>query len=455
MKKILFFFAVATLLYGGVNAQAITQYPYHMGFEFFGADSDYYKHGWDVYKSSTSTTRWFIDTSLFASHDGASSMYISTFDIFSENMVETGKIDAGVYTANFVIPEDLDAIKFSWWMQLRNYDTIELGGTFDLMIGKNSTDFNYLYRIDVSNLKFNEWFEFSLENYDLWGEAPFAIEEGDTIYFMLNLTKSADEKGRYILLIDDFSATATFCGETQYPYHESFESLANCWETEAWGIENGGVDGYVQAASWPNLYGTRLNREHGLYSPAIHLPAASSLSQGQTIKLTFYMASYRASNGSADINEDYAVYVTTDPSNYGSAKLSGTLHVADSAYKQFTLDLTQYAGQTIYLEFSHKTGDNGALLLDDIRIQTYNANGTAGINGIDNSLISVFPNPTRNMVSVSGVAVNRLQVLDMAGRVLSTADHANTIDMSHLSNGVYLLRVFANEGVSVRKVIKK
>ena len=76
------------------------------------------------------------------------------------------------------------------------------------------------------------------------------------------------------------------------------------------------------------------------------------------------------------------------------------------------------------------------------------------INDINAANISIYPNPAQGMVRVNGVTINSLDLLDLTGRVVLSSE-TNTIDLSSLINGVYMLRINANEGTAVRKIVKR
>lgn len=81
--------------------------------------------------------------------------------------------------------------------------------------------------------------------------------------------------------------------------------------------------------------------------------------------------------------------------------------------------------------------------------------GTAGISSADINSVSLYPNPAQNMVRVNGVTASRLDLMDLTGRTVRSIEGGNTIDLSGLNNGVYMLRITAGESTAVRKVVKK
>ena len=71
-----------------------------------------------------------------------------------------------------------------------------------------------------------------------------------------------------------------------------------------------------------------------------------------------------------------------------------------------------------------------------------------------NSDFSFYPNPTSSKIFFQGIDDAEKQIMDMNGRLLfSTYD--NEIDLSQLSQGIYILRVENRQGVvGIRKIVK-
>ena len=86
------------------------------------------------------------------------------------------------------------------------------------------------------------------------------------------------------------------------------------------------------------------------------------------------------------------------------------------------------------------------------QIFTYQATITnacpAGINNVNNDLISLFPNPTGNELSITGLTYGHnvvIEVLDVQGRLISTqntiASNQLSLRVSWLTTGLYLLKI--------------
>ena len=166
---------------------------------------------------------------------------------------------------------------------------------------------------------------------------------------------------------------------TTFPYSNGFESGLDGWTvTDAdndghnWTIDaNGsayalahGGNAYIYSESYDN-YGSYdvLTPNNWLISPAVTIPAGSQM------QLTWWVMTADASYAA----DHYAVYVGTTgtPTDLAAttAVYEHTLLATEDSWAQITVDLSNYAGQTVYIGFRHYncTGQL-AVLIDDIFI---------------------------------------------------------------------------------------
>lgn len=73
--------------------------------------------------------------------------------------------------------------------------------------------------------------------------------------------------------------------------------------------------------------------------------------------------------------------------------------------------------------------------------------------------IRVFPNPAQNMISIENndptLAIQDVILYDILGVQIETSLNNGTMDLSHLSSGVYLMTINTSLGVITRRVIKE
>ena len=83
------------------------------------------------------------------------------------------------------------------------------------------------------------------------------------------------------------------------------------------------------------------------------------------------------------------------------------------------------------------------------------------IKTIINDEITVYPNPTTGELKVethSNASLQSVEIYDVMGKkchVLRVTRHENEIDITHLSNGIYFLKITTDSGVVTKKVIKQ
>ncbi len=79
--------------------------------------------------------------------------------------------------------------------------------------------------------------------------------------------------------------------------------------------------------------------------------------------------------------------------------------------------------------------------------------------GIDDATVvdfSVYPNPVSNVLSIrSEQAVRLVEVMDVTGRSVATFAGQNTIDVSNMVAGMYIIRVTTENGMGVQKFVKE
>ncbi len=106
--------------------------------------------------------------------------------------------------------------------------------------------------------------------------------------------------------------------------------------------------------------------------------------------------------------------------------------------------------------FVTNTNVNGSV----IGIDAFAINRTLSTNAFFKSNFAVYPNPASsvlNINSTNNTTINQIQITDLNGRIIktiNTKDFAAQISISELTNGVYFLKVYTNQGVGTSKFVK-
>ncbi|MDR1761927.1 MAG: metallophosphoesterase [Bacteroidales bacterium] len=134
-----------------------------------------------------------------------------------------------------------------------------------------------------------------------------------------------------------------------------------------------------------------------------------------------------------------------------------------------------------YYQFFHRFGQTGeptfskvTVSTEAIRIATYTVNdegaatefdafevvknhGTAGITPLASiNSISVYPDPASESITIiTNETVETIRIVSMAGQVIVSQSGGNTVDVSNVNNGVYVLSVKTDKGVYTQQLVVK
>ncbi|MBS1645879.1 MAG: T9SS type A sorting domain-containing protein [Bacteroidetes bacterium] len=254
-------------------------------------------------------------------------------------------------------------------------------------------------------------------------------------------------------------------------------------------IEDGaglGVPHYISNLS----FGTLVNNSGATQYPGGHYVyynnlAAPNLMKGNTYTLSLthdgstsihFVAVYIDFNGNhsfADAGERVMQFTINDPSS-----------IPNPATVTLTIPSTATPGQTRmramvfeddYYTFTNNNTNatpctnfvdaNGGTNLNWGETEDYNINivATTGLNTLfSNQEISVFPNPSQNMVRVAAgqtETILKTELFDALGNALPTNPEISgqniILDISLLEKGVYYLRITSKEGTYTKKLIKE
>lgn len=82
-------------------------------------------------------------------------------------------------------------------------------------------------------------------------------------------------------------------------------------------------------------------------------------------------------------------------------------------------------------------------------------------NTISSNEFSLYPNPTKGLVSISNSSalINSIEITDLNGRVVKSITDASNlnveVNISDLSSGVYMMKIVSEKGTITKKVIKE
>lgn len=96
--------------------------------------------------------------------------------------------------------------------------------------------------------------------------------------------------------------------------------------------------------------------------------------------------------------------------------------------------------------------ESGGFDLDAVAVINQNANA---IEEISSYSIKVYPNPSNNWLFIESIYhVDKIQILSLSGQLIMKVVNANSLNISELANGVYVLQVISHGDCFIEKIIK-
>lgn len=208
--------------------------------------------------------------------------------------------------------------------------------------------------------------------------------------------------------------------------------------------------------------------------PASMIPANKYLSSvdlyvGSSYSGNYELIVYQGGSMTAPGNEVYRKSRSlTGNDNYQTFTVGSPVAIDNTKPLWIAFHTTNISYPMACLPFS---GDEGSDLLstNGTSWSTARANGFENSWGIEARLadtpntgitetlsynINLYPNPTTGILNIATEGVQSVNVMDVDGRVVMTAN-SNVIDMTSLNNGVYFVRVITANGTTTQKVVKK
>lgn len=147
--------------------------------------------------------------------------------------------------------------------------------------------------------------------------------------------------------------------------------------------------------------------------------------------------------------------------NEGTFVVTGGIEGADVAITQDgqILGSGTISGGTASINITGATTTNAILTVTGYNQLPYTTTLTPcalGIEAVTGNNISIYPNPATDVLYIEGGNVYTYVLTDASGKTIAQGIYANSIDISNLSNGLYLVQVKdLNGGTHVSRFVKK
>ncbi len=170
----------------------------------------------------------------------------------------------------------------------------------------------------------------------------------------------------------------------------------------------------------------------------------------------FVSANFTFNNAYKYDGDPLLLLVSTDydgsssPETFTWDDISGSAVWSDGNYNWVysDVDLSDYLGQKIYLAFKYTSTDAASSTWEVDNLFVFGVKAT-GVGENSAQSVAVYPNPASGFFNLSSNLEGQLSLMDVSGRVVLHTDVVagnNTIDISNLTNGIYIANVLLNDG---------
>jgi len=179
-----------------------------------------------------------------------------------------------------------------------------------------------------------------------------------------------------------------------------------------------------------------------------------------------------ASESKIDKNKPVIASITHSPSDAATETVTITVSASDdlSGIAGYSMNGGTYQSSNQFTVTAN--GDYNFTVIDSAGnyvVSTHNVgNITVGIKDIENKNPNIYPNPAHSYLRIEiAEPANNVEIYDIYGRIAPLnppeggklpsfgGDGGGTIDISHLANGIYFVKIYTGNGILYRKLVKE
>lgn len=278
--------------------------------------------------------------------------------------------------------------------------------------------------------------------------------DGATTFDNYNSTTALDSLGKVNGVV---IATSTWTGTTADRFFTFNSGGANsAWYNTYAGTNAIDTTKSVSQIAWVNPFPTNFNSK-----PDFRLQAASIATTGAVFTHTNVTGSFEV------VLTGIAVNGNDIPSLGGTSQMSAILTPSNASYQNVTWSVTNGSGSATINASGLLTGVTAGTVTVKATSVAYPAiSGTkvitisdpsVGIQELDETTFSVYPNPTVNTVNVSSAYnIQSISIHSVVGQeILKVAGNKGTemsVNVANLSNGIYLVKIVTDKGQVVKRI---
>ena len=123
--------------------------------------------------------------------------------------------------------------------------------------------------------------------------------------------------------------------------------------------------------------------------------------------------------------------------------------------RQIELDVSNYGGIDAVNGVKWEPNPQGSISLMYID-NFYAYDSTLSIDDLEESTITIYPNPSTGIVNITGVEqVDEIRVFTISGQLVKKAENTSSIDLSSEMRGLYMIEIESDGKTIVNRLIKE
>ncbi len=327
-------------------------------------------------------------------------------------------------------------------------DWVSLGSNFDFEYGLADFEQGTGTLLNVadsqavmSNLQPGTFYDFYIRTYCgaeplLW-EGPFTINTTNTSPVALNYSYDFETPNLSVAGWGRITGT---------------DSAA--WALSAVGDDPALSQDGEQFAFCPGTVGTATNS--WLFSRALDLPA------NVQVTFNYYMRKADLGTGTSN-NNRLVVRIGTAATAAGQTTTLNTHNaIAETTHTLRTATFTPTAAGAYFVGFNCLTPAQTAATAGAVLVDAFSAFVPLSVDAAAQQVVSIFPNPTTDVLNINlldSTKATHAIVTDLTGKIIKTFklnnDLQQSVDVSDVATGLYLLNVYTEKGTASTKFIKK
>ena len=244
----------------------------------------------------------------------------------------------------------------------------------------------------------------------------------------------------------DGDASATYGANDVDFTNEGYTGSGIIWNNNEAASTGGDISGYSSYEGDQGLYffaATSFLNDDWMIGPEFTISGVSSPT------LSFWAKSITDNWGLERFQ--IGIGSSTNPDDFTIIS-AGSYEEAPIAWTQYEYDLSAFDGQTVRVGIHYVGADTFVLQMDSFVVE-----GTLGVNDVQSLEMNIYPNPVNDDFVTIQTPVNGMkyvEVFDITGkRLINTSLSADTLEVSSLSAGMYLIKLTVEGQSKTSKLI--